>query len=340
MRVIVEITAGPAAGRKFRLETSQVFQVGRTEWADYAIPGDIRMSSVHFSLETDYETCYLKDLGSTNGTFLNRQRVLVRTPVRNGDEVLAGQTAFRVMIEGAKEDNGAFGGDLSAGQAGFSPAASAFAPPPPSMPAGPRPTPTFTAEPCDSGLTLYRGSVDEIAPAELATLLCQVFPAYLMVDFKNLGSPRPADLVAPIYLFDWFEPSVAALASPVILGQEDLLNWSNLIDEGWGNDAVVCLFSEEDKETVVAHLRQAVRKNPAGAPEEGILGLCWPSVLGPLLTHCSTQYVAQLLHGVVAVLVEFADLPETWQIFGSSEIGRHLEELGLKRSVPASQQNS
>jgi hypothetical protein len=54
VRVVVEITSGPASGKKFRVEAGQVFQVGRTEWADYAVAGDVGMSSVHFALETDY----------------------------------------------------------------------------------------------------------------------------------------------------------------------------------------------------------------------------------------------------------------------------------------------
>jgi pSer/pThr/pTyr-binding forkhead associated (FHA) protein len=334
VRVVVEITSGPAAGKKFRIEAGQMLQVGRTEWADYAIPGDIQMSSVHFALEADYENCYVKDLGSTNGTFLNRQRIAVRCPLQNGDAILAGQTDFVVRIEANRESHRDSTTTLIQTPPMPGPTA-AVVRPLPSETSRPRAKmPSFTAEPCDSGLTLYRGSVDEIAPADLAVLLCQVYPAYLIVDFKNLGSPRPAELVDPSYLFDWFAPPVAELASPVIVGQEDLLSWPKLIEEGWGNDAVVCLFSPEDKATVVSHLRHAVRKNPAGAPEEGILGLCWPSVLGSLLMHCSTQYVAPLLHGVSAVLFEFTDLPETWQIFGSSEIGRHLEELGLKPSAP------
>lgn len=356
MRVVVEIISGPLAGKKFRLEGGQVLQVGRTEWADYAIAGDGQMSSVHFALETDHENCYVKDLGSTNGTFLNQQRVVARTAVHNGDQVLAGQTSFAVRIEATSDGFRSPVRDSSSGQVASppppEPGLAVTAPLPATgssvarcsgrfgdVPQSPEPVSaplkkaTFTAEPCDSGLTLYRGSVDEIAPADLAVLLCHVYPAYLMVDFRNLGCPRPTSLVAPSYLFDWLEPMVADLVSPVIIGQEDLLSWPKLIEEGWGNDAVVCLFSRDDKPTLVEHLRHALRKNPAGAPEEGILGLCWPSVLAPVLAHFPTASVAQLLTGISAVLLEFADLPESWQIYGSSEIGRHLEQLGLKQTA-------
>jgi hypothetical protein len=285
---------------------------------------------------------------------------VARTALHNGDELRAGQTTFVVKVESNNDSHRTTVRDSSSAQVvspqPVEPGRAVTAPQPaaaqtagglaaelwdapgssapasalPSAAGGRGQKPCFTAEPCDSGLTLYRGSVDQIAPAELAVLLCQVYPAYLIVDFKNLGSPRPAELVNPSYLFDWFEPPVAELVSPVIIGQADLLSWPKLIEEGWGNDAVVCLFSREEKDAVVEHLRRVVRKSPAGSPEEGIIGICWPSVLSSLLAHFTTQYVAQLLNGISAVLLEFADLPESWQVYGSSEIGRHLEQLGLK----------
>ena len=56
MRVILQITSGPDAGRKVLLSALQSLQVGRTERADLSVPQDGRMSGVHFALETDNET--------------------------------------------------------------------------------------------------------------------------------------------------------------------------------------------------------------------------------------------------------------------------------------------
>ena len=303
-------------------------QVGRTEWADHSFPQDGRMSSVHFALEADGTGCYVRDLGSTNGTSLNGQRVTDRVPLRQGDEICAGQTRFVVHVEGGAPRETALGAaqgttDLAAAR-----------------PTGPMPVPpqqgsvTYTVEKCDSGLTLCRGSNEEIPPPDLAVLLCQTCPAYVLADFRNLGSPPPEELAARNYLFDWLEPPAADVASPLLIGQDDLLTWPMLIEQGWGKDAVICLFSQQEKPLLLEHLRRAIRAKPNREDlSGGMLGFCWPSVLSMLLAHGAAPLVRQLLSGIDAVLVELPDLPETWQVYGEARVADLLAEVGFSRKA-------
>jgi hypothetical protein len=158
---------------------------------------------------------------------------------------------------------------------------------------------------------------------------------YLVVDFKHLGTPLPEELTAPAYLFDWLDPVAAAVVSPVIISPEDLLTWPKLVEQGWGNDAVICLFSKEEKPILLEHLRRACRaKTSAVDPNAAILGYCWPSVLAPLLSHHTPSFVQQLLTGIDAVLVELPDLPETWQVFGGGQIVELLDRLGFRARSP------
>jgi len=333
MRIVVEVISGPAAGKKIVLGPGQTVQVGRTEWADYSFPQDGRMSSIHLALETDAAGCYVRDLGSTNGTFVGGRRIADRVALRPGDEVLAGQTRFQVQMEGAQME-GAFPGESPF--PGMEGAAAPAAPP------GFAPAPvfpqqggaTFTVEKCDSGLTLCRGSNDQIQPADLAVLLCQSCPAYLIVDFRNLGSPPPEELASRNYLFDWLEPPAAAAASPLLVGQDDLLTWPMLIGEGWGKDAVICLFSKQEKPALLEHLRHSLRAKPQRADMSGgMLGYCWPSVMSMLLAHSPPAMVRQLLSGIDAVLVELPDLPETWQLYGEARVADLLAEVGFSRKA-------
>jgi hypothetical protein len=192
------------------------------------------------------------------------------------------------------------------------------------------PSVAYTEEKCDSGLTLCRGNVAEIAPADLAVRLCRILPVYLIVDFKRLGIPLPEELTEPAFLFDWFEPAVAAAASPVILSQEDLLTWPDLVEQGWGNDAVICLFSREEKPVLIEHLRRACRGKASSAPDGSILGYCWPCVLAMLLSHQTPTFVQQLLLGIDAVLTEWPDFPETWQIYGTRQVVEVLDRIGFR----------
>ena len=99
MRVILEVISGSTAGRKVCLTADQELRVGRTEWADFAVPQDSLMSGVHFALQSDISGCYLTDLGSSNGTLVNGQPVDGRTLLGAGDEILAGETRFAVHVE-------------------------------------------------------------------------------------------------------------------------------------------------------------------------------------------------------------------------------------------------
>ena len=99
MQVILEITAGPALGRKIWLRSGQSVRVGRTEWSDVAIPEDPQISSVHFLLECGDQTCHIRDQNSTNGTFVNGSRK-EEASLEDGDEVVVGQSTLAVSVEG------------------------------------------------------------------------------------------------------------------------------------------------------------------------------------------------------------------------------------------------
>ncbi len=331
MRAIIEVRSGPDTGKKIVLGPGRTVQIGRTEWADYSFPQDGRMSSVHFELQTGSDGCYVRDLGSTNGTAVNGRRIVDRVALRTGDEVLAGQTRFTFQMEGADPADppmpGAEGAAVPAAPPGF--AQVPVAPPPDGA--------AFTVEKCDSGLTLCRGTGDQIPPADLAVLLCQSCPAYLIVDFRNVGSPPPGELASHNYLFDWLPPEAAAAASPLLVGQDDLLTWPMLIEQGWGKDAVIGLFSRQEKPALLDHLRRSLRAKPQRPDMSGgMLGFCWPSVMSMLLAHAPPATVRPLLAGIDAVLVELPDLPETWQVYGEARVADLLAEVGFARR-PAEQ---
>jgi hypothetical protein len=194
------------------------------------------------------------------------------------------------------------------------------APPPPKTQA------TYTMERCESGSMLFRGNIAELSPAELAVRLTQFCPVYLVMDFNHLGAPPPAELPATDYLFTWLGPVAAAGVSPVVIAQYDFPEWYKLVDQAWGKDAVVCLFSKMQKGPVLEHLRAACRGRGAGG---SVIGYCWPSVLAPLLSHSPAQTVKNLMAGIEAVLVELPDLPETWQLYGAGDLKQYLDRAGL-----------
>jgi hypothetical protein len=91
----------------------QVLRVGRTEWADFCVPGDELMGDVHFEIHCDETTCRVRDLGSGRDTLLNDEAI-AEAAVRSGDRVAAGSTNFVIEIEGPSGTPGPGEGDGAA----------------------------------------------------------------------------------------------------------------------------------------------------------------------------------------------------------------------------------
>ncbi|MEO8052690.1 MAG: DUF4123 domain-containing protein [Acidobacteriota bacterium] len=98
MQVILEATAGPATGRKILVPEGSILRVGRTARADYALGEDSYLSGQHFAIEYDGTQCRIRDLGSSNGTFVNGDRVTDRV-LQEGDSIGAGGSTFIVHLD-------------------------------------------------------------------------------------------------------------------------------------------------------------------------------------------------------------------------------------------------
>ena len=97
MKVLLEIVAGPRAGSKYPLDAAAL-TVGRSSTASVAFPEDNFLSGTHCSFQSTPEGVLLRDLNSTNGTFLNGQRITQSQP-RPGDLITAGSITMRIVVE-------------------------------------------------------------------------------------------------------------------------------------------------------------------------------------------------------------------------------------------------
>lgn len=98
MRTILEIVEGPLAGRRIEVPPGQAVSVGRTAKAEFAVQGDGYLSGRHFAVENTGRNSLLRDLGSSNGTFLNGARIS-EAQLNPFDLIAAGSSKFRVHIE-------------------------------------------------------------------------------------------------------------------------------------------------------------------------------------------------------------------------------------------------
>ena len=98
MRVTLRVLEGPYTGREFTFDQHDTFLIGRADTAHLYLPDDRFFSRNHCLLEIAPPRCFLRDLGSTNGTFVNGQRVPEAFLV-NGDRIQGGQTVLEVEVQ-------------------------------------------------------------------------------------------------------------------------------------------------------------------------------------------------------------------------------------------------
>jgi FHA domain len=88
------VTAGALAGTRITLSEAPI-TIGRAEDCTLVITDDYA-SARHAKLVPRNSQWYLEDLGSTNGTYLDRARVSAPTPVPLGVPIRIGRTSFEL----------------------------------------------------------------------------------------------------------------------------------------------------------------------------------------------------------------------------------------------------
>lgn len=81
-----------------RLFTIPIVVIGRDPECDCPIPNDT-ISARHAKLSFHHNQWWLEDLVSTNGTFINEERVAGPTVIISGDEVRCGHVTLSVEIQ-------------------------------------------------------------------------------------------------------------------------------------------------------------------------------------------------------------------------------------------------
>jgi len=83
-----------SAGRTFDLDDE--LTVGRSLGCGVPVPEDIYTSTMHARLFRLHEQLWVEDLGSTNGTFVNSERISQAMRLGKGDYLQIGSTVFEV----------------------------------------------------------------------------------------------------------------------------------------------------------------------------------------------------------------------------------------------------
>lgn len=96
----LEVFHGRRVARSFRLVLSGSRTLGRSEENDISIADDRTISGRHCELVLKDQQLAVRDLDSTNGTYVNNLRSEGLTPLKDGDMLRIGQTSIHFVFEG------------------------------------------------------------------------------------------------------------------------------------------------------------------------------------------------------------------------------------------------
>ena len=292
MVVTLEATAGPIAGRKIEIRAGSILRLGRTPKADYAIGEDSYLSSQHFAVECDGTQCRIRDLGSSNGTFVNGERI-TETVAREGDSVVAGGSTFAIHLDAsgaapgpAASEPGATGRTHTAPIATFTegqPRANAMAP-------------MVTGE-----VRLEWPGFSRAQSALLSALYKDDLPVHAVVDASR-DSRIPTFLDASGELYAALDPEGPVSAYVVLLPRESRL-LHVLIKDGWSHNWGFYCATNVSLEELCAHWRRYVVLRTADG--RALTFRFWdPRVLRALVPMMPVQEAADFFGPVRRVLVE------------------------------------
>ncbi len=103
MQVNLKVLAGPYRDRVFCFTQADTFLIGRSNEAHLCLTDDRFFSRNHCLLEINPPHCFLRDLGSTNGTFVDGERVS-EAFLRSGAQIQGGETVLLVEVDAGGGD--------------------------------------------------------------------------------------------------------------------------------------------------------------------------------------------------------------------------------------------
>ncbi|MGK3995341.1 DUF4123 domain-containing protein [Sorangium sp. So ce1024] len=273
---LLRVISGPLAGQTARIPGDRPLLVGRAPESDLSIAADGELSALHFSVERIDGSYLLRDLGSRNGTQVNRERAR-EVPLRDGDEIRAGATLFTVV---RRESNG-------------------------------RCSPTRPAPPSRrTRRTVAVATGAPYAASARARLRQERSPLFAVLDAAR--DPRIRLLLVEAdeqtaSLYTGFQGELLADISPTLVHlppESPLLD--ALVDSGWGDGWGVFLTSNRPFGDVRKHLRRFLLVE-SGTGKQQYFRFYDPRVLRRFLPTCSPPKVEALFEEIESFAMEAED---------------------------------
>lgn len=94
-KIIINFISGPLQNQKMNFSNTEI-TIGRSEGNLIKLT-DNYVSKFHAKIFKQNDTYFIEDLNSSNGTFVNGQKVF-KSPISNSDIIKIGSSEFQVFI--------------------------------------------------------------------------------------------------------------------------------------------------------------------------------------------------------------------------------------------------
>lgn len=96
--ITITIINGRNKGQTHFIGENSTILVGRDDTADIKIEQDNRISRKHAIIALKEGSAYVLDLHSTNGTYLNGEKIDGKVVIKDGDTIRIGKTQLKVSL--------------------------------------------------------------------------------------------------------------------------------------------------------------------------------------------------------------------------------------------------
>lgn len=292
MKFELRVCYGERKNTLFQL-ASKVMQIGRSSAANVIIDWDPFVSPLHCRLEISDEGVVITDLGSSNGTRVNDERIKAPVKLTAQDFIQVGFTVLKIE-QSEQPSEPALPSDLPRASGSTEPLSlnQVEAKPDPENASPPAPHSDSTeirksvsTYDLNRLHTFYASDVEllkheqfeysklfqdkvrisgtlenEKSPSQVLSTFAHALPEPLFVlDFARLKeAERPNCDPEQCILFHWLAKD-AALQLPCLYALSELPNWKALLTEHWGQDGILVLVSKHTKGKMLELLRKRLR---------------------------------------------------------------------------------
>ena len=96
-RITLKIVCNNSPERVVNTTIIDKITIGRSEKCDVYLD-DMKMSRTHFEIINKNGEFFVNDLGSVNGTLVNKMKISTKRKLNSNDEIIAGHSNFRIVF--------------------------------------------------------------------------------------------------------------------------------------------------------------------------------------------------------------------------------------------------